>query len=208
MRPVFVYAGQNYLIKLQADLDFLDDCQALKPVLGFSLVGNPFLVPQHLLFDEEARKQHAIQSIDGISVDRLLQANDVLVEEREHQDVLALSSSTLQPLVTHKHQLQSLSHSFYSQGGASGLSQIRHTTDSLLSTSPSSLRDQEVHSFVHSVKEQLDQHCRQQPLSRRRQSKKTLQSSLGSFHSSKAILSSFSLHFTLLQTRRRAPSRS
>ena len=40
-----MYGGQNYLVKMATDCDFLDSLASLKAALCFSLKNNPFLVP-------------------------------------------------------------------------------------------------------------------------------------------------------------------
>lgn len=45
---IFIWKGHNYLVKMAHDLDFLDDESEAAPVptwLGFSVHGNPFLIP-------------------------------------------------------------------------------------------------------------------------------------------------------------------
>ncbi|CAM9169681.1 unnamed protein product, partial [Laminaria digitata] len=47
-RPIFRWKGHNYLVKMAHDLEFLDDTSASAPVtawLGFSVRGNPFMMP-------------------------------------------------------------------------------------------------------------------------------------------------------------------
>ena len=46
--PIFRWKGHNYLVKMAHDLEFLDDTSASAPItawLGFSVRGNPFLLP-------------------------------------------------------------------------------------------------------------------------------------------------------------------
>jgi hypothetical protein len=45
----FTWNGENYLSKLMHDVDWLDDIPLISAWLGFSMIGNPFLIPPEVL---------------------------------------------------------------------------------------------------------------------------------------------------------------
>ena len=52
----FVWNGINYLVKIPSDLDFLDEVVPLTSWLGFSLLRNPFVVPNPMPLEEAPNK--------------------------------------------------------------------------------------------------------------------------------------------------------
>jgi hypothetical protein len=66
----FVWNGINYLLKMPSDLDFLDEVMPLTSWLGFTLLRNPFVMPNPL--------DHAMQGGGGMSSLNTLMDTDTI----------------------------------------------------------------------------------------------------------------------------------
>jgi hypothetical protein len=126
----FLYRGDNYLVKMHSDLDFLDDYDEFN--FGFPITGNPFVfpycggrqLPEHMRFSDRSMNAGAGSSssgfvtskkrmeddilVDGIEVSRLQISDNIIREEvanREHKNSQKRS----------KQQQQEQQHSQYTQ---------------------------------------------------------------------------------------------